>query len=196
MTSGGNNSVGAVFSLKTAGLDENGLQMFLINRGKRLFLHGLIQHKRSRYGQIEILVIKPIDPATENPDSKINYHIRRGILVNAAREQMGAMNNAEKGDTQAIRLLGKIRYRKNFETARRNILYDCEIDEKILHRLETYIESGSTIRLKPGEEIYLEAMTLMNGMRRKYGRSKTIKFFCRVQDHFGGIFQLLGFEVA
>ena len=25
----------------------------------------------------------------ENPDSKINYHIRRGILVNAAREQMG-----------------------------------------------------------------------------------------------------------
>ena len=114
----------------------------------------------------------------ENPDSKINYHIRRGILVNAAREQMGAMNNAEKGDTQAIRLLGKIRYRKNFETARRNILYDCEIDEKILHRLETYIESGSTIRLKPGEELYLEAMTLMNGMRRKYGRSKTIKFFC------------------
>lgn len=101
----------------------------------------------------------------ENPDSKINYHIRRGILVNAAREQMGAMNNAEKGDTQAIRLLGKIRYRKNFETARRNILYDCEIDEKILHRLETYIESGSTIRLKPGEELYLEAMTLMNGMQ-------------------------------
>lgn len=114
----------------------------------------------------------------ENPDSKINYHIRRGILVNAAREQMGAMNNAEKGDTQAIRLLGKIRYRKNFETPGVTFSTDCEIDEKILHRLETYIESGSTIRLKPGEELYLEAMTLMNGMRRKYGRSKTIKFFC------------------
>lgn len=109
---------------------------------------------------------------------KINYHIRRGILVNTARTQMEVMNNAEKGNTQAIQLLSKIQYRKNFETARRDILYDCEIDEKILHRLEAYIESGSTIKLKPGEELYLEAMTLMNSMRRKYGRSKTIKFFC------------------
>ena len=114
----------------------------------------------------------------ENSDSKINYHIRRGILVNTARAQMEVMNNAEKGNTQAIQLLSKIQYRKNFETARRDILYDCEIDEKILHRLEAYIESGSTIKLKPGEELYLEAMTLMNSMRRKYGRSKTIKFFC------------------
>ena len=114
----------------------------------------------------------------ENSDSKINYHIRRGILVNTARTQMEVMNNAEKGNTQAIQLLSKIQYRKNFETARRDILYDCEIDEKILHRLEAYIESGSTIKLKPGEELYLEAMTLMNSMRRKYGRSKTIKFFC------------------
>ena len=83
---------------------------------------------------------------------KINYHIRRGILVNTARTQMEVMNNAEKGNTQAIQLLSKIQYRKNFETARRDILYDCEIDEKILHRLEAYIESGSTIKLKPGEE--------------------------------------------
>lgn len=124
------------------------------------------------------LPVSEFQSDAENSDSKINYHIRRGILVNAAREQMGAMNNAEKGNTQAIHLLSKIRYRKNFEAARRDILYDCEIDEKILHRLESYIESGSTVQLKPGEELYLEAMTLMNSMRRKYGRAKTIKFFC------------------
>lgn len=40
----------------------------------------------------------------ENSDSKINYHIRRGILVNTARTQMEVMNNAEKGNTQAIQL--------------------------------------------------------------------------------------------
>lgn len=114
----------------------------------------------------------------ENPDSKINYHIRRGIIVNAAREQMGAMSNAEQGNPQAIQVLSKIRYRKHFDTVRRDILYDCEIDEKIMHRLEAYIESGAGIKLKPGEELYLEAITLMNSMRRKYGRAKTIKFFC------------------
>lgn len=113
----------------------------------------------------------------ENPDSRINYHIRRGIIVYSAREQMGAMGKAEKGNTESIQLLSKIRYRKHFDTVRHDILYDCEIDEKILHRLESYVESGSSIQLKPGEELYLEVLTLMNSMRRKYGRVKTVKFF-------------------
>ncbi|WP_294141595.1 hypothetical protein [uncultured Sanguibacteroides sp.] len=114
-----------------------------------------------------------------DPASKINYHIRRGILINQAREQMGVMSSAEGGNVQAIQALSKIRYRKDFNAARKDILLNDEIDEGLYHRLEAYVEKGSLSNLHPDEALYIELLALMNGMRRKYGRVKTIKFFCK-----------------
>lgn len=116
--------------------------------------------------------------AAANVDSMINYHIRRGVLMSGALEQMGLLGDAEKGNVQAIQTLYKIRYRRQFEVAKRELLYNLDIDEKVFQRLENYIESGSLTDLKPDEAIYIELLTMMNAMRRKYGRAKTIKFFC------------------
>lgn len=117
--------------------------------------------------------------AALDPESKINYHIRRGVLMSGALEQMGLLSDAEKGNVQAIQMLYKVRYRRQFEVAKREILYNLDIDEKVFQRLENYIESGSLGNLKPDEAIYIELLTMMNAMRRKYGRAKTIKFFCK-----------------
>lgn len=114
-----------------------------------------------------------------DPNSKIGYHIRRGILVSKVKEQMGVMAGAEKGDIPSISALSKIRYRKDFNAARRDILLSDEIDDGLYHRLEAYIESGSIADLAPDESLYIEALALINSMRRKYGRVKTVKFFCK-----------------
>lgn len=122
--------------------------------------------------------------AATDPENPVNYHIRRGVMVHKAREQMGLMADAERGNVKAVRTLAEIRYQRNFNVARREILYNCEIDADLLHRLEAYIESGSLGKLKPDEALYIELLTLMNNMRRKYGRAATIKFFCKEPFNF------------
>ena len=57
--------------------------------------------------------------AALDPESKINYHIRRGVLMSGALEQMGLLSDAEKGNVQAIQMLYKVRYRRQFEVAKR-----------------------------------------------------------------------------
>lgn len=122
--------------------------------------------------------------AADNPDNPVNYHIRRGILVHKAREQIGLMADAQGGNVKAVRTLASLRYRRDFNVARREILYNCEINDDLLHRLESYIESGSLGELKSDEALYIEVLTLMNNMRRKYGRTATIKFFCKAPFNF------------
>ena len=122
--------------------------------------------------------------AAANVDGEINYHIRRGMLMSGALEQMGLLADAEKGNVQAIQTLYKVRYRRQFEVAKRELLYNLDIDDKVFQRLENYIESGSLTDLKPDEAIYIELLTMMNAMRRKYGRAKTIKFFCKAPFSF------------
>lgn len=52
-----------------------------------------------------------------------------------------------------------------------------KFDESKYHLLEAYIESGSTGNLEEDEIEYLQVLTMMNSMRRKYGKEKTLKFF-------------------
>lgn len=112
-----------------------------------------------------------------NPDSMISYHLRRGKLLARAEEDLALQASANSGDARAISLLSKVRYRKNFEAARRNLIYDCEVSDKTYSLIESYIESGCTDKLKPGEALYVELLSMINSMRRKYGRAKTIRFF-------------------
>ena len=117
--------------------------------------------------------------AVLDPESQIIYHIKSGVLMSGALEQMGLLSDAEKGNVQAIQMLYKVRYRRQFEVAKREILYNLDIDEKVFQRLENYIDSRSLGNFTPDEAIYIELLTMMNAMRRKYGRAKTIKFFCK-----------------
>lgn len=84
---------------------------------------------------------------------------------------------AEKGDIPSLSAYSKMVYRINFNNARKAFLECGEVSEETLTLINSYIESGCSVSLNPGEELYLEILTLMNSMRRKYGRVNTIKFF-------------------
>ncbi len=109
-----------------------------------------------------------------NENSKINYHIKRGKLVSKAKEKLTLLESAETGNITASQQINNIRRWENFHKSRKNFIYE---DEGTYPRLKAYIESGSTTQLDEDEETYLEIMTMMNSMKRKYGERKTIQFF-------------------
>lgn len=115
--------------------------------------------------------------AASIPDSPIDYHIRRGILLSRAEEDLSLQKNAATGHPKSISLLASVKYRKNFEAARRGIMYDCEVSNEAYSKLEAYIESGCKDKLKPGEALYLEILSMMHSMTRRYGRAKCMRFF-------------------
>jgi hypothetical protein len=111
-------------------------------------------------------------------ESKVHYHIKRGQLMSVAKEQMAMLGDAEKGNVTASQQLGKIRRSRGWEMSKLDI-FGGAIDKKLIRKLEDYIESGSINDLKTEEAIYLDALTLMNSMGRKYGRRNTVKFWTR-----------------
>ena len=110
----------------------------------------------------------------KNPDSVIKYHIERGKLISKAKEKLSLLDSAEEGNITASQQLNKLRAIENFAKSRRNYIYD---DEKDFQRLYDYIEKGSSDNLEEDEEIYLDVLTLMVTMNRKYGRRKTVNWF-------------------
>lgn len=84
---------------------------------------------------------------------------------------------ADKGDIRSLSMFSKLMYIAEFDKARTDYLKSEEISEDTLLKIQSYIESGCKLSLNSGEEHYLEVLTLMNSMRRKYGRSHTLKFF-------------------
>lgn len=116
--------------------------------------------------------------AAEDPASNINFHIRRGKLISVAREQMAILARTETGDIMASQQLDKIRRTRGFEISKMDIFGGFD-DKKSFQKLEDFIESGSKADLSSEESIYLEALTMMHSMDRKYGRRKTIAFFTK-----------------
>ena len=121
--------------------------------------------------------------AALDPESKINYHIRRGVLMSGALEQMGLLSDAEKGNVQAIQMLYKVRYRRQFEVAKREILYNLDIDEK---EQETICLKPAGVRKKEREMAKKQAEE--NRKRRKEEKEKKIKHSKRVFSKYWMLF--------
>jgi len=116
--------------------------------------------------------------AANDPDSTINYHIHRGKMVSIAREQLAILTSAESGNITASQQLEKIRRNKGFEISKLDIFGGFDTAESY-QKLEDYILTGGSKDLSKEETIYLEALTLMNSMDRKYGRRRTVEFFTK-----------------
>ena len=56
------------------------------------------------------------------PDSELDYHYQRGILVSQAKEGLGMLQDADTNITQAQRL-DKLRKKIEFQNARDEIIY-------------------------------------------------------------------------
>lgn len=116
--------------------------------------------------------------AAHDVESYIYYHIKRGQIVSAAKEQMAILAGAEKGEVDASKQLGNIRRSRGWEISKMDIFGGFE-HKGTLEKLQDYIQGGSINKLSAEEAIYIEALTLFNSMSRKYGRRNTIIFFTR-----------------
>lgn len=114
--------------------------------------------------------------AARDVNSNIHYHIKRGQILSLAKEQMALLESAEGGNVSSSDHLGKIRRTRSWEISKLDI-FGGGMDKRLLRKLEDYIESGSMSDLSSEEAIYLDALTLINSMGRKYGRRNTVKFF-------------------
>lgn len=116
--------------------------------------------------------------AANNPESAINYHIRRGKLMSAANEQIAILASAESGSISASERIEKIRRNKSWAISKADIFAGFEND-KTYRILENFIQSGGSNKLSQDETIHMEALTLMASMDRKYGRRNTILTFTK-----------------
>lgn len=120
---------------------------------------------------------KPFEHVANDPTSHINYRIERGKFAALANESLLILAAAETGDIEASKRLQDIRRNRGFKISKDDIFGTP--DRKAMQALEDWIQGGSKSDLKTDERIYLEALTLMHSMDRKYGRKKTIEFFVK-----------------
>jgi len=116
--------------------------------------------------------------ALNDPSSTIHYHSERGKLMSIAKEQLAILTSAEGGNITAAQQLEKIRRNRGFEITKLDIFGGFDTKESY-QVLESFILTGDDKDLKGEEKIYLEALTLMNSMDRKYGRRRTVEFFTK-----------------
>jgi len=66
-------------------------------------------------------------------------------------------------------------YKDEFDSARKEFT-GSDIPDEVFERLASYIESGCATNLSSGEQMYIEMLSLVNSMRRKYGRTNVMRF--------------------
>ena len=123
------------------------------------------------------LPVKPFEHIANDPTSHINYRIEAGKFKALANESLSILYQAEGGDIDASKRLQDIRKNRGFKISKDDIFGST--DRKSLQALEDWIQGGSKSDLKTDEKIYLDALTLMNSMDRKYGRRNTVEFFVK-----------------
>ena len=114
--------------------------------------------------------------ADEN--SRMYYHIERGKIAELANEQMAIMDKAVLGDIASSQRLEEIRRTRGFKITKMDIFGGFET-KKSFDILQEYLETGASKELSNDEQIYIEALTMMFHMDRKYGRRRTVEFFTK-----------------
>lgn len=123
------------------------------------------------------LPVAPFQKIAAEPTSHINYRIESGKFKALANESLAILSKSEKGDIDASKRIQDIRKTRGFKISKDDIFGSP--DRKALKALEDWIEGGSKTDLSNDEKIYLDALTLMHSMDRKYGRKNTIAFFVK-----------------
>lgn len=123
------------------------------------------------------LPVEPFIKIANEPTSHINYRIEAGKFKALANESLAILSKSEKGDIDASKRIQDIRKTRGFKISKEDIFGSP--DRKALKALENWIEGGSKSDLSTDEKIYLDALTLIHSMDRKYGRKNTVAFFVK-----------------
>jgi len=118
------------------------------------------------------------EQAAKDPQSRISWHINRGILLSRSREEKTLLSNAEGGNITASQHLHKVRRTRGWQISKLDVFGGFE-DRKLVQKLEDYIAGGSINDLSQEEAIYLDALMIMNELGRKYGRRNAVRFYTK-----------------
>jgi len=110
-------------------------------------------------------------------DHPISWAISRGKLRSEALEELNILKSAESGNITASQQLRNLKRDRSWKISKLDIFGGG--DEKSFESLQNYLQGGSKSDLKEEEQVYLDALTTICHMSRKYGRRNTIQFFVK-----------------
>lgn len=127
----------------------------------------------------------------DDPNSIITLAVNRGRLLALADTSKAILKNAKGGDLPSIQHLEKIRREKSFLTSKLDI-FGAFADEKAFQRVYDYIAMGRTGELSNNEQLFLDLLSIINSLDRRFGKRATIKFltqqcgysYDRAQDYY------------
>jgi len=142
---------------------------------ERLAALGYTNEQLAMYFQIERnLWIQ----AASDPGSTVSYRVERGKLVSLAKEQLFILEAAEGGNISASQQLANIKRTRGFKISREQIFSGFD-DMKTYRLFDDWIQGGCKTKLSAEEDAYLEALTVINSLDRKYGRRNTIEYLAQ-----------------
>lgn len=116
--------------------------------------------------------------AAADETSVIARHIKRGMLASIAREELAILKAAEGGSISASERIASIRRNKGFKISK-DVIFGGFDNFAIARDFEDWVQGGCKTKLNEEEQVYLEVLSQINDMDRKYGRKATIAYFTK-----------------
>ena len=113
-----------------------------------------------------------------DPDSPISFHIRRGRILSEAQMQMGLLEDAKKGNTEAINTINKIKRDRSFQASKIDVFGAFENKEH-LENIRRYLLDGDFNTLSSDERLYLDTLLMIVNFSRLSGRRNTVKLLTK-----------------
>lgn len=107
----------------------------------------------------------------------IAYHIERGKLRSEALEELKILEAAERGNVTASQQLANLKRSKSWQLSREDLLAGPEPEN--FQSLQDYLQNPDNTSITKEEQVYLDALYVMVGLDRKYGKRNAIKFFTK-----------------
>lgn len=118
----------------------------------------------------------------QNENSKLYYHIRRGILKHEGETFMKLAEYARNGNITAISELEKIRRDKSFETSKLDIFGGFDSVE-VLDKISAFLTDSKGVELSPNEAMYMELLAIIVSIDKRFGKRGAVKFL--TSERFG-----------
>ena len=116
-----------------------------------------------------------------NESSELYYHIRKGILKNEGETFLQLSTYARNGNITAISEIERIKRDKSFESSKLDIFGGFDSVE-VLDKISSFLTNSKGVELSPDESIYMELLSLIVSIDKKFGKRGVIKFL--ISDRF------------
>jgi hypothetical protein len=113
----------------------------------------------------------------EDKESLLYYHLTRGRLNASIKEELAIFNKTSGGSVEHSKRLQEIRRNRSFKVAKDDVFGVLEKGQ--FEAIQSYILGTNKKSLNKDEQLYIETLTMISSLDRKYGRAKTIDFLSK-----------------